>query len=250
MNVQASKVLIIIPCYNEEKRLPVEAFQSFVKENKHIHFLFVDDGSTDNTATVLKNLSSHSSHFSYLICKENQGKAGAIREGVLSLKNNEGDSGYRYIGYFDADLATPLTEIFYLLSEIEKRNPKPLFVMGARIARMGATIKRKAHRHYLGRVFATFVSIILKLPVYDTQCGAKLIHRSIVFDLFKEPLLTKWLFDVELIARLENKIGVAKTYQAILEVPLNNWQEIEGSKLKITDFMKAPYELFKIWKTY
>ena len=90
MNVQASKVLIIIPCYNEEKRLPVEAFTSFVKENKHIHFLFVDDGSTDNTAMVLKNLASYSSHFSFLICKKNQGKAGAIREGVLSLKVNGG----------------------------------------------------------------------------------------------------------------------------------------------------------------
>ncbi len=244
--MQVSKALIIIPCYNEEKRLPVEEFKKFIDTHQAISFLFVDDGSTDNTATVLKDLTSYSSQFSFLICKNNQGKAGAIREGILSV---EVKGEYEYIGYFDADLATPLSEIDYLLSEINKRNPKPLFVMGARIARMGATIKRKAHRHYLGRVFATFVSIILKLPVYDTQCGAKLIHHTLVFKLFEKPLLTKWLFDVELIARMEVLMGVEETEKTILEVPLNKWQEVEGSKLKITDFMKAPWELFKIWRT-
>ncbi len=239
-------IVLIIPCYNEEKRLPVNEFKKFIDTHNTISFLFVDDGSTDKTANVIENLVSYSPNFSFFQCKKNLGKAGAIRKGVLSIGNT---NKYEYIGYFDADLATPLSEIDYLLSEINKRDPKPLFVMGARIARMGAFIKRKAYRHYLGRVFATFVSIILNLPVYDTQCGAKLIHHSIVFKLFEKPLLTKWLFDVELIGRMELLLGIKQTQKTILEVPLNKWQEVEGSKLKITDFMKAPWELYKIWRT-
>ncbi|MAY22647.1 MAG: glycosyl transferase family 2 [Flavobacteriaceae bacterium] len=240
------RILVIIPCYNEAKRLPVDRFSEFIKNSETVDFLFVDDGSTDGTAAMLEKLCATSDRFSFLLLKENQGKAGAIRQGVLQVKNK---TLYEYVGYFDADLATPLSEIPYFISEIEKRNPMPLFVMGSRVARMGATIDRKAHRHYLGRVFATFVSNVLKLPVYDTQCGAKLIHHSIVFDLFQEPLLTKWLFDVELIARMEKQLGLEKTGTSLLEIPLNSWQEVGGSKLKFTDFLKAPWELIKIWRT-
>jgi len=237
--------LIIISCYNEAIRLPQQAFVDFIDQNPNIHFLFVNDGSTDDTAELIESLCERSPQFNFYHCDKNQGKAAAIREGVLQIKD---PFQYEYVGYFDADLATPLSEVPYFLSEIEKRNPKPLFVMGSRLARMGAVIERKAHRHYLGRVFATFVSWVLGLPVYDTQCGAKLIHTSIVFKLFEKPLITKWLFDVELLARMKRSIGKKKMFETVLEIPLNEWREIEGSKLKLTDFLKAPWELFKIWK--
>lgn len=240
------RISIIIPCYNEEERLNLDAFKAYSKNNDFIDFLFVNDGSSDNTATILQELSTTSANFSFLDLKENQGKAGAIREGVLSLqKNNE----YLFIGYFDADLATPLFEINNFIEQIDKRKDM-LFIMGTRFARMGAQINRKASRHYIGRIFATLVSWILKIPVYDTQCGAKLIHKSIVFRLFQEPLSTKWLFDVELLARLEKLLGFKQAKQVILEVPLQQWDEIAGSKLKPTDFLQAPLELIKIWRKY
>ncbi len=125
-----------------------------------------------------------------------------------------------------------------------------LFIMGTRFVRMGAQINRKASRFYIGRIFATLVSWILKIPVYDTQCGEKLIHKNIVFKIFKKPLITKWLFDVELLARLEKLIGYKEAKQVILEVPLQQWDEIAGSKLKPTDFLQAPIELLKIWRKY
>ncbi len=239
-------ISIIIPCYNEEQRLSQEAFKKYSQNNDSIDFLFVNDGSTDNTISILKDLSSSSSNFSYLDLKQNQGKAGAIRDGVLYLQQN---NTYDYIGYFDADLATPLFEINNFIFEIEKRE-NMLFIMGARFARMGAKISRKPSRHYIGRVFATLVSMLLKIPVYDTQCGAKIIHKDIVFNLFEKPLITKWLFDVELIARLEKLIGFKEAKEVILEVPLQQWSEIAGSKLKPIDFLKAPLELVKIWRKY
>ena len=214
---------------------------------KRQHILFVNDGSTDKTAAILQELCIDVSQFTFLNLEKNEGKSGAIRQGVLHLEEN---NTFDYIGYLDADLATPLTEIPRLISEIEKRDTSPLFIMGARVKLMGTNIKRKVWRHYVGRVFATFVSKMLKIPVYDTQCGAKLIHKSVVFNIFREPLITKWLFDVELIARLESILGVDKMEEVLLEVPIRQWQEIEGSKLKPTDFLKAPFELIKIWRHY
>ena len=225
----------------------MDAFRQFAMTNGEVDFLFVNDGSSDVTGNMLVQLCKDIPQFTFLDKGLNRGKAAAIREGVLSLKDSD---AYDYIGYFDADLATPLSEIPYFLAEIEKRTPRPVFVMGARIARLGAKIERKARRHYFGRVFATFASNVLKLPVYDTQCGAKLIHSAVVFDLFKDPLITKWLFDVELIARLKKKIGLQRVKEQVLEIPLNEWRDVAGSKLRIKDFLKAPFELLKIWKTY
>lgn len=240
------KIIIIIPCYNEEKRLNLDAFKKYSQNNESIDFLFVNDGSKDNTALILEEFCNSFSNYSFLDLKQNKGKAGAIRQGVLSLQEKD---LYDYVGYFDADLATPLFEINNFLEQIGKRKGM-LFIMGTRFARMGAQINRKATRHYVGRIFATLVSIMLKIPVYDTQCGAKIIHKSVVYKLFQEPLITKWLFDVELLARLEKIIGYKEAKQVILEVPLQQWDEIEGSKLSFFDFLKAPLELLKIWRKY
>lgn len=243
--LQSLKILIVIPCYNEEDRLKLSTFEAFAGENDFCDFLFVNDGSSDKTAEILESFCPSRDHFDWIDLKKNVGKAEAIRQGVLSVHAN---NTYEFIGYMDADLATPLTEIPYFIHEIFRRSPHPLFVMGARIARMGAHIDRKARRHYLGRVFATFVSNVLRFPVYDTQCGAKMIHKSVVFELFEAPLLTKWLFDVELISRLKKHLGTEKASRVILEIPLNEWKDVAGSKLKLSDFLKAPFELCKIWR--
>lgn len=241
------KVLIVVPCFNEEERLPVDEFDIFSKAHPTVDFLFVNDGSTDATARILTEFCNGNDRLQFLDLKQNGGKAEAIRQGVQSVQSR---NQYSYVGYFDADLSTPLIEIPYFLTEIGKRNDPVLFAMGARISRMGARIDRKARRHYIGRFFATLVSEMLRIPVYDTQCGAKLIHHSVVYELFQEKLATKWLFDVELIARLELKLGVEKMKEVILEVPLNTWREVGGSKLKLTDFLKAPFELLAIYRKY
>lgn len=244
---QPMNVCIVIPCYNEEHRIKLDAFDQFMALNDSVDFLFVNDGSTDDTANIISEFCKNRAHCKLLDLEMNGGKAEAIRQGVLSIDNQQ---DYSYVGFFDADLATPLSEIPYFITEINKRDRRLLFIMGTRISRMGAAIKRKAVRHYVGRIFATLVSNLLRIPVYDTQCGAKLIHTSVVYELFEKPLITKWLFDVELIARLELKLGVKQMHNILLEVPLNAWSEIDGSKLKLTDFLKAPFELFAIYRKY
>jgi len=115
---------------------------------------------------------------------------------------------------------------------------------------LGAQVKRKNSRHYLGRIFATVASKILKLPVYDTQCGAKLYKKNIVLQLFEEQFITKWLFDVELLARYINLFGRGNAIEKIYEFPVFRWEDVGASRLKIIDFIKAPLELWKINKKY
>ena len=105
------------------------------------------------------------------------------------------------VGFFDADLATPLGTIDDFLAVLRTR-PDVEFVLGSRVMLMGRDIRRKATRHYVGRVFATAVSLALDLPVYDTQCGAKVLRaNAATATLFDTPFRSPWIFDVELIAR-------------------------------------------------
>jgi glycosyltransferase involved in cell wall biosynthesis len=241
------KCCIIIPCFNEENRLPVAEIEAFLIQNGHIQLLGVNDGSSDRTLALLQTLEkNHPGHFAVYNMPANAGKAEAVRMGMLhAMAAYDVD----YFGFWDADLSTPLTELNWF-SEFSGGNLVHDIVMGSRISRLGSHINRKMMRHYLGRVFATFTSLILKLKVYDTQCGAKIFKKDIVNDLFSEPFKSKWFFDVELLARYLKLYGHDKTYERALEVPLRCWVEVKGSKLKPTDFLKVPFELIKIKRHY
>src|SRR5690606_29745873 len=118
-------------------------------------------------------------------------------------------------------------------------------VLGSRVLRLGAVIQRSALRHYLGRIFATIASNILDIKVYDSQCGAKLFEVNMAEVLFQKPFISKWLFDLELLYRLKLN-SPDQFFNNTLEVPLRHWEEKGDSKIKITDFLTAPFELLKI----
>jgi dolichyl-phosphate beta-glucosyltransferase len=237
------KICLVIPCYNEAERLDLITLEGFARKNPFIFFLGVNDGSEDQTLEIWNELyQKYPSQINILNLHQNRGKAEAVRLGLLSAYNWQ---SFDYIGYWDADLSTPLEEVEWF--EYVSGGVQYSLIMGTRLARLGSKINRNIIRHYLGRIFATFVSIILDLKVYDTQCGAKLIKTEIIPTLFENPFITKWFFDVELLSRLKKKIGKENVEEQILEVPLRKWSDIHGSKLKFKDVLKVPYDLWRIW---
>jgi len=239
------KVAIIVPCYNEERRLPVEAFRAELR-GEGPQFFFVNDGSRDGTAGVLEKLrAEYPTRVTVVDEGINQGKAEAVRTGICRAMAQ----GYEFVGFWDADLATPLEAIGQFLRVFEER-PHLNMVFGARIKLLGREVHRKLARHYLGRVFATFVSVMLQLPIYDTQCGAKIFRTAAQGErLFGARFLSRWVFDVEILARYLGAVGVAEAERTIYEYPLEKWEDVGGSKLKSTDFLVAFRDVLKIkWK--
>lgn len=241
------KTAIVIPCYNEEGRLALDHFKEYAEKDPDTAFIFVDDGSTDRTRSVLKGLCEQLPEQMYLIAlSSNSGKAEAIRQGFLYAFDC-GD--YQAIGYFDADLSTPLENIEHFKECL--RHSDIDLIMGARVLMLGYDIKRSALRHYLGRLFATAASLVLNLKVYDTQCGAKLFkNNSILQRVFSHPFSVRWTFDVEILARLSvihQYARLAPIDQCISEYPLKKWLHVPDSKVKVHDFFTSFFELFKIW---
>jgi dolichyl-phosphate beta-glucosyltransferase len=234
------KITIIIPFYNEEKRIDFDCFHQIFNNYLQYNFILVDDGSTDNTSIILDEFKNKFPNLTILKLDKNIGKAEAIRAAVLSISTAD------FIVYYDADLATPFSELEKLI-QFSIQNPNYLLVMGARIKLIGNQVKRSLKRHYFGRIFATIVSqFVLKVAVYDTQCGAKVIDFETAKHIFSKPFLSKWLFDVELLKRLQK---IHNLNEVVKEIPLEKWEEIGNSKIKVIDFFKIPFELLKIYRT-
>lgn len=238
---------IIIPCYNEARRLDTNYLIEFLKLHPHIKVVLVNDGSVDNTKQVIENTASHlPQQITAYNCPKNGGKAEAVRQGMLLLKS---ETQLEWVGYFDADFSTELNEIDYFLNYIPK-NINFDMLIGSRINRLGSTIVRNELRHYISRIIGTLTSRLLKLHVYDTQCGAKLIAHKHISLLFDKPFISTWMFDVELFARLINFQGHDLCKQQIIEVPLRKWVEKGDSKISWTYTLKLPFELLKIKNSY
>ena len=239
-------IIIIIPCFNEADRLEIAPFLSFIEAYQEVELLFVNDGSTDNTTGVINTLENEApGRIFSLNLHENQGKAEAVRQGVLHALKKP----CQYIGYWDADLATPLSAVPQFM-ECLRHDPERKIICGARVQRMGAEINRHWYRHYPGRVIASIISMIIGLPIYDTQCGAKLIERKLAERVFTEPFISTWLFDVELIARVVETFGKQEARKRILELPLERWSDIGASKIRLSYLPKVPYELIQIYRNY
>ncbi len=242
-------VVLVVPCYNEAERLDVAAFRDHGAGPKRLAFCFVNDGSSDRTLEVLHGLvRGMPGRAVVLDLPRNSGKAEAVRQGIVAALG----WGAPSVGFWDADLAAPLEELPRFCAVLAER-PQVEIVIGSRVRLLGRRIERSALRHYLGRVFATGASLTLGLPVYDTQCGAKLLRATpLARELFATPFLTRWVFDVELLARYARLTrGLAPpTADRIYELPLARWTDVAGSKVRPWDFLRSGLELLRIWRAY
>jgi len=238
---------IIIPCFNEAFRLKPEDFTEFIDTNEAYDLVFVDDGSSDDTFKKISEISElRPGNIQAIKLDTNKGKAEAVRFGINKILSQ---GKYNFVSFFDADLATPLEEIQWLMSHM-KANEEISFCFGSRFKSLNANIERNTFRHFSGRIIATFISGILKLKVYDTQCGAKLFKSELADQIFHEAFISKWLFDVELLARASRIYGRNNINSYLKEVPLNTWIEQGDSKVKWTYMFKLPFDLMNIWWKY
>ncbi len=241
------EVIVVVPCFNEAKRLQPQTFGDFLECSPNVTLVFVDDGSTDDTPLVLEQLRQR---YSQQICTlrlgSNVGKGEAVRRGIrVALRRRPS-----MVGYWDADLATPLEAIPQLCNVLRER-PGLVLVMGSRVALLGRRIQRSGMRHYIGRIFATTASLVLGLPVYDTQCGAKLFRVTPDINTILDfPFRARWVFDVEILARMiamSQSTASRPAHELIFEYPLDQWQDMRGSRLKPFDFLVAAYDLVALY---
>lgn len=239
-------VTLVVPCYNEADRLPVEELSSYLAAHSDVRLVLVNDGSTDRTLDVLRGLERrHPPQTIVLDLQPNRGKAEAVRQGLQRAL----DGGSPLVGFWDADLATPLDALAEFRALLAQR-PDVDWVIGARVQLLGRFIERHAWRHYLGRLFATGASLTLGVAVYDTQCGAKLFRATpLLAETIRQPFASRWVFDVELIGRYLRRLAAQKVprpEQRIFEYPLMTWIDVTGSKVKAFDFVRAIVELIRI----
>lgn len=238
---------LVIPCYNEAERLPVDRIVDFLLKSPHWILVFVDDGSRDSTLEILQALHQQMpTRIAVLTMKHNSGKAEAVRVGMqfaLQQLNSQ------RVGFADADLATPLEEAI-LLDQVLDRYPHVECALGVRLPLLGHDIHRKRIRFFIGRTFARMASLVLGASCCDTQCGMKLFRASDALkSALSEPFLSRWVFDVELIKRLQIGHGEAfSAKNALWEQPVESWAEVPGSKLRPRDFLVAGLDLFRIWR--
>jgi len=235
-------VFVVVPCYNESKRLRPERLVQWAS-HANASLVFVDDGSTDATADRIERFTG--THVHLLRLPENRGKGEAVRAGMLFAL----EQGADYVGFLDADLATAPEQLGRFRSLLAE-HPELDLVIGSRVQLAGNRIERHPLRHLGGRLAAYLAAAVLRLGIYDTQCGAKLWRvRDWTPQLFDAPFSTRWLFDVELFARWTGLRG-RRQRALILEVALPSWSDVSGSKITLSDMLYVPVGLLKIWRRY
>ena len=229
---------IIIPLYNEEKRLKKSLISLIkfikIKPKKKIEIIFVSDGSTDSTNKIISLFIKENKKIlkSFLIkYAKNVGKGYAIKKGILKSKND-------WILICDADMSVNPNQfnIWYQNKKIIDKN-KAYF--GSR-RHEKSNVKSSIVRKTLGLIFILFIRILLNIKLKDSQCGFKIFHRSYALKIFKKISSFRFAFDIEL------TILLTKFKINIIELPLK-WVHQDGSKLSLFyDIPKMIYDIFII----
>ena len=238
---------IIIPCYNEAFRLPYHTFQSFSLSHPEVLLLFVNDGSTDNTLSVLRGLQMKCpANVSIHHIKINVGKAEAVRQGIMYVYNCY---NIPLIGFLDADLATNPEEWMFM-AKYHDDHHQFAAIVGSRIQRLGANISRDNARSFFSKLISYLIQKLLSVNFQDTQCGAKIFQRELVPYLFGKKYISSWLFDIEILFRIQQKFGKNALQYGVLEYPLLDWHEIGDSRIKMKHMVRIPYHLYQIYLKY
>lgn len=232
------RMCIIVPLYNEGNRFNSDYFNNI--KMKNLDFIFVNDGSKDDTLIKINNLSFKKHVISY---KENKGKGEAIRLGIKYAISKK----YQLIGYLDSDGAFSASSVIKIIesAKIEFSSDSNLgMVIASRVNLSGRKIIRTRSRKIISNIVKIILSLILTNKPYDTQSGFKIIKNTkILKDVVEKKFKTSWFFDVELIEAIRKKYKV-------YEIPVDNWEDIKGSKINYKQSLKILNEIKILIKLY
>jgi|688.fasta_scaffold532890_1 dolichyl-phosphate beta-glucosyltransferase len=209
---------IIIPLFNEEKRLNKSLIKinKFIK-NRNIKVILVNDGSFDSSQEIIKKFIKKKKKFSIINLKKNIGKGGALKMGVMQAKS-------KWILTMDLDLSVPISQILTWYKKKYVTN-KFLIYFGSR-NHNESIIRSKIYRIIFGKILIFFINFILNIKIRDTQCGFKLYKRNIGKLLFSKITRNGYEHDIEISMIARNKKILIK------ELPVT-WIHKEGSKVNI-----------------
>jgi glycosyltransferase involved in cell wall biosynthesis len=234
-------ILIVVPCFNEAQRFKAEYFDQLVVI-QNTFWLFVDDGSKDETANLLEKFSKYPNTKALRILT-NVGKSEAIRYGFL--KGLDIQSDLSWIGFLDSDGAFSIDDIKLIISKAQGTTMHgKSAIFSSRVKLAGRKIDRKFVRHLYGRLIATWFGIIWKSIPYDTQSGFKIFRNTIDFRTAIQVVFqTRWFCDIEISARLAK---LQNGSFRIWEEPLYSWLDIGGSKISFREIFRLLIEIPKI----
>lgn len=236
-----SDVVIIVPCFNEEKRFDKNYFDNLVA-TQGTEWLFVDDGSADSTFNILTDFCS-GQNAKALCLPRNVGKSEAVRSGMTYAKDLY--PSIPWFGFLDSDGAFSFDDVTeFLVALGDKKFDSYDAVFSSRVKLSGRRIERKTYRHLIGRVVATVFGAIWKEIPYDTQSGFKVFRNSEFFlDAISKPINNRWFFDIEIVVRMANS---QKRLPNIWEVPVKFWVDVSGSKISIHESFRLALEIPRI----
>jgi dolichyl-phosphate beta-glucosyltransferase len=223
-------ISIIIPAYNEEKRLPatLSTVQAYLKATSwdFTEIVVVDDGSRDATAEIARKAGVR-----LLQNPGNRGKGYSVRHGMLDAKGD-------WLLFSDADLSTPIEELEKLWGAVEREHAQA--AIGSRdLDRSLIGVRQPLFREFGGRFFNVVIRLVTGLPFHDTQCGFKLFEGVAAREIFKRQLVERFGFDVEVLF-IAQRLG----YRT-LEVPVR-WNDVAGTKVKMLGALAAFLDPLKV----
>jgi glycosyltransferase involved in cell wall biosynthesis len=234
-----SSISVVIPAYNEEKRLPgnLEQVSDYLRRKGGLpaEILVVNDGSTDSTREVAQNLArrleAHGSFIRVLDNPGNRGKGYSVRHGMLAAQ-------YDWVLFTDADLSAPIEECDRLTGALDGGEYD--IAIGSRaLDRSLIGVHQSGFRESMGRFFNLMVRLGAGLPFHDTQCGFKLFSRRAVRAIFPCQQLERFGFDVEILY-LAHKFGLR-----VAEVPVR-WNHCEGTKVSMLSGADAFLDVWRV----
>jgi glycosyltransferase involved in cell wall biosynthesis len=223
---------VVIPAYNEEKRLPstLEQLSHFLKNQSFIsEIIVVENGSKDRTFEIARQFADGQRNV-HVLRSEQRGKGLAIQHGVMTASGE-------YVFMCDADLSMPVEEISkFLPPQLERFD----IAIASREAPGSVRYNEPYYRHFTGRVFNRLIRLLVLPRLQDTQCGFKCIRAQVARDIFPYQTLTGWAFDVELLY-----IARHHGYQ-IVEIPID-WYFNADSKISVMrDSLRMFLDLLRI----